>query len=48
MHGISGAAKPIMSYNYGAKQFKRVKKTSNYLLFSVLVYYMIIWTLLMV
>ena len=47
MHGISGSAKPIMSYNYGAKQFKRVKSTSNFLLVSVLVYYLLIWILLM-
>lgn len=47
MHGISGAAKPIMSYNYGAKQFKRVKSTSNFLLVSVLIYYGLIWILLM-
>ena len=47
MHGTSGAAKPIMSYNYGAKQFRRVKSTSNFLLVSVLIYYVIIWVLLM-
>ena len=48
MHGVSGAAKPIMSYNYGAKQFKRVKSTSNYLMVIVLVYYLLLWVLLMV
>ena len=47
MHGTSGAAKPIMSYNYGAKQFRRVKSTSNFLLVSVLIYYVVIWVLLM-
>ena len=47
MHGMSGAAKPIMSYNYGAKQFKRVRSTSNCLLVIVLVYYLLIWILLM-
>ena len=47
MHGVSGAAKPIMSYNYGAKQFKRVKSASNYLLVIVLVYFLIVWALLM-
>lgn len=47
MHGVSGAAKPIMSYNYGAKQFKRVKSTSNYLLFIILIYFVIVWALMM-
>ena len=47
MHGVSVAAKPIMSYNYGAKQFKRVKSASNYLLVIVLVYFLIVWALLM-
>ena len=47
MHGVSGAAKPIMSYNYGAKQFKRVKSASNYLLVIVLAYFLIVWALLM-
>ena len=47
MHGVSHAAKPIMSYNYGAKQFKRVKSTGNHLLVIVLVYYMFVWAALM-
>ena len=47
MHGVSGAAKPIMSYNYGAKQFKRVKSASNYMLVIVLGYFIIVWALLM-
>ena len=47
MHGVSGAAKPIMSYNYGAKQFKRVKSASNYMLVIVLGYFTIVWALLM-
>ena len=48
MHGVAGAAKPIMSYNYGAKQFKRVRSASNYLLSIVFVCYFLIWILLMV
>lgn len=47
MHGVSGAAKPIMSYNYGAKQFKRVKSASNYMLVIVLAYFVLVWALLM-
>ena len=47
MHGVSHASKPIMSYNYGAKQFKRVKSTSNHLLIIVLVYYLLVWACLM-
>ncbi len=47
MHGVSGAAKPIMSYNYGAKQFKRVKSASNYMLVIVLAYFVLMWALLM-
>ncbi|MBR4478130.1 MAG: hypothetical protein IKO96_05805, partial [Spirochaetales bacterium] len=48
MHGISGAAKPIMSYNYGAKRFDRTKATSNYLFIMVLAYFLIVWVLVMV
>ena len=47
MHGVSHASKPIMSYNYGAKQFRRVKSTSNHLLVIVLVYYLLVWACLM-
>ena len=47
MHGVSHASKPIMSYNYGAKQFRRVKSTSNHLLVIVIVYYLLVWILLM-
>ena len=47
MHGVSHASKPIMSYNYGAKQFRRVKSTSNHLLVIVLAYYLLVWILLM-
>ena len=47
MQGISQGAQPISSYNYGAKDPKRVKKTFLLLLLSCLVYSFVLWGAIM-
>ncbi|MCS6109822.1 MATE family efflux transporter [Clostridium botulinum] len=46
--GLSQGAQPIISYNYGAKNVDRVKKTFKLLLISCLSYTVIMWLLIMV
>lgn len=41
--GLSQGAQPIISYNYGAKQLDRVKKTFKLLLISSLVFSITMW-----
>ncbi len=43
MQGIAQGAQPILSYNYGAKNTERVKKTFRLLLVSCLTYSFVIW-----
>ncbi|MDU1313675.1 MAG: MATE family efflux transporter [Clostridium septicum] len=45
--GLSQGAQPIISYNYGSKNSKRVKKTFKLLLISCLAYTGVMWALLM-
>ena len=47
MQGLGQGAQPISSYNYGAKNKERVKKTFRLLLISSLTYSMLIWALVM-
>ncbi|MBR2281645.1 MAG: MATE family efflux transporter [Spirochaetales bacterium] len=47
VHGVAGASKPIMSYNYGARRFDRTKSTINIMLSILLVYYILTWAILM-
>jgi len=47
MQGIAQGAQPILSYNYGAKNTERVKKTFRLLLISCLTYSFIIWGAIM-
>jgi len=47
MQGIAQGAQPISSYNYGAKNADRVKKTFRLLLTSCLVYSFVIWGAIM-
>ncbi len=47
MQGIAQGAQPILSYNYGAKNIERVKKTFRLLLTSCLVYSVSLWLLIM-
>lgn len=47
MHGLGQGAQPITSYNYGAKNAERVKKTFSLLLTITLGYALLIWGLVM-
>ena len=47
MQGIAQGAQPILSYNFGAKNADRVKKTFKLLLISCLTYSSIIWGAIM-
>lgn len=47
LQGISQGAQPILSYNYGAKNVERVKKTFRVLLTACLTYSTVIWGLVM-
>lgn len=46
-HGLAQGAQPITSYNFGAKNIQRVKKTFQLLLFWTLGYTMLVWSLVM-
>lgn len=45
--GLTQSAQPIISYNYGACQMDRVKKTFKYLIISALIFSVTIWGLVM-
>ena len=47
LQGIAQGAQPILSFNYGAKNSGRVKKTFKILLVSCLVYSVSLWILIM-
>lgn len=47
MQGVAQGAQPILSYNYGAKNITRVKKTFKLLLITCLVYSFTIWGAIM-
>ena len=47
MQGIAQGAQPISSYNYGAKNIERVKKTFKLLLTTCLIYSLTIWAVIM-
>ena len=47
MQGIAQGAQPISSYNYGAKNADRVKKTFQLLLTTCLIYSFTIWVVIM-
>ena len=46
--GIAQGAQPILSYNYGAKNADRVKKTYKTLLIACVIYSVTIWLLVMI
>lgn len=48
LQGIAQGAQPISSYNYGAKNGARVKKTFRLLLISCLVYSITLWAAVMI
>lgn len=47
MQGISQGAQPISSYNYGARNVKRVKQTFRLLLTACLTYSAVLWVVIM-
>lgn len=47
LQGISQGAQPILSYNYGAKNAERVRKTFRVLLASCLTYSTLVWAFVM-
>lgn len=47
MQGIAQGAQPILSYNFGAKNAERVKKTFKFLLISCLSFSFIVWGAIM-
>ncbi|MEG0388825.1 MAG: MATE family efflux transporter, partial [Niameybacter sp.] len=47
LFGLTQGAQPIISYNYGAKQFDRVKKTFKLTLASCLAFTGLMWLLIM-
>lgn len=46
MQGVAQGAQPILSYNYGAKNAERVKKTFGILLRTCLTYSMLLWAVI--
>jgi putative MATE family efflux protein len=48
MNGIAQGAQPILSYNYGARNSERVKKTFRLLLISCLTYSVLLWCVIMI
>lgn len=47
MHGVTGASRPIISYNYGARCYDRVKGTVNWMFGILIVYFTALWAILM-
>jgi len=47
MHGLTQGAQPITSFNYGAKNYDRVKKSIRLLLICTMTYGIVFWALLM-
>lgn len=47
LQGIAQGAQPVCSYNYGAKNAERVKKTFRLLLTSSLTYAVVLWAVIM-
>ncbi len=46
--GVGNGAQPVMSFNYGAKEFKRVKQTIRYTAVILLVYTLFAWAMTMI
>lgn len=48
VQGISNSSQPIMSFNYGAKAYDRVKKVIKYMTTALLVYTTAAWIIIMI
>ncbi len=47
VNGISSASKPVLGYNYGAKEYKRVKEGIKFMSATCIIYTTLIWILLL-
>lgn len=47
VYGVSNSAQPIISYNYGAKEYNRVKKSIKYMSFILFTYTFVGWIFIM-
>lgn len=48
INGLSSGSSPVMSYNYGARNAKRVKKASNFALFATLIISSVVWLIVVI
>ena len=48
LHAITDGSGPVLSYNFGAREYGRVRKAIFITLFSVLIYVCVVWTLLLI
>lgn len=46
--GVTTGAQPVMSYNYGARKYKRVSEAIRFMLFSSLIINSIMWLIVMI
>lgn len=47
LNGLSNGASPVMSFNYGAKRYDRVRKSVKFFLLVCLIYAVACWAILM-
>lgn len=43
VHGLTGSAQPVMGYNYGAGEYKRVRKAIIFVSVTAIVYTTLVW-----
>ncbi len=48
LFGLTQGAQPILSYNYGANDYKRVRETYKLVIISSLIYSTLIWSIIMI
>lgn len=48
INGITGGAQPVLSYNYGAKKYKRVKQGIRFTATVGFLYTVVMWALVMI
>ena len=47
VNGISSASQPVLGYNYGAKEYKRVKEGRKFMSATCIIYTTVIWIILL-
>lgn len=45
VHGLTGSAQPVMGYNYGAGEYKRVRKAIIFVSVTAIIYTTLVWLL---